>query len=435
MEVDLRSWNEDGRGRGEISGRTVLVTHGYPGERVTVIVDRAGRNVLQGRPTEVLHSIPGLRMPHPCAHEFSCTGCPFLSLSEDGEAQWKEQRIAGSLAASGAEGMAFRLLRPGQPFGYRHLAKAIIGVSAGRVIWGSYRASTHELADNAGCPVLHPGLSEFMDGLCHRASSMGLPVHGESNLGLKAVVARRSRATGEMLATFVITHPEGNLFREFAEACLSEGRGLVGVVMKRGLPGDNVLLRGDELIRLGRAEIEEELLGYRHRLGPESFFQINPLAAEVLFQEAIELVPPASSALEGYAGVGALTLPLLRRTGRVHAIEADPHAAATLLRLERPGFTAEQASVPDVIAARLASGTFDVCVFDPPRRGLHDPVILALAARPVSTLVLLHCSLDAFERDSRALSEIGYALDTTLGVDQFPRTAHVEMVSRFRRRA
>jgi 23S rRNA (uracil1939-C5)-methyltransferase len=232
----------------------------------------------------------------------------------------------------------------------------------------------------------------------------------------------------------MMTGDQKDAVSALALALMKENDRLVGVQILRGEPGDNVILRGQSVTTLGRSQIEEELLGFRHAIGALSFFQVNPVAAQVLFSAALDLIPPeVRSVFEGYAGVGALTLPLLKQVGTVHAVESNPEAASALCSQTLPGLTSEQASVPEVLRARLSDGNYGACVFDPPRRGLEAEVIETLKAVGPKHLIVLHCSLKAFERDARHLHQVGYGLRELVALDQFPRTAHVETVALFSR--
>lgn len=45
----------------------------------------------------------------------------------------------------------------------------------------------------------------------------------------------------------------------------------------------------------GDTHIQETILGLKFRISPEAFFQINTLAAEILYKSAIELAEPTES--------------------------------------------------------------------------------------------------------------------------------------------
>lgn len=75
---------------------------------------------------------------------------------------------------------------------------------------------------------------------------------------------------------------------------------------------------------------------------------------------------------------------------------------------------------------------FDAVVFDPPRAGAREQVE-HLAASGVPSVVAVSCNPVSFARDARLLVEGGYRLERVVPLDQFPWTAHLELVASFRR--
>ncbi|MEX0758258.1 MAG: class I SAM-dependent RNA methyltransferase, partial [Tistlia sp.] len=71
-------------------------------------------------------------------------------------------------------------------------------------------------------------------------------------------------------------------------------------------------------------------------------------------------------------------------------------------------------------------------VFDPPRAGAREQAE-HLAASGVPSVVAVSCNPVSFARDARILVEGGYRLEQIVPLDQFPWTAHLELVAGFRR--
>ena len=80
--IEIVDFNHDGRGRGIYDGRTYLVTQAYPGESVTVQIDRESSKTVQGRVLDVVQKATE-RIESPCIHLNQCTGCPFIAASSN----------------------------------------------------------------------------------------------------------------------------------------------------------------------------------------------------------------------------------------------------------------------------------------------------------------------------------------------------------------
>lgn len=441
MKVRIEDWNTDGRGRGTLGSKTVLVSQAHPGEEVSVRLDRKTRGTLQGRVLRLIDADPG-RIRHSCRHEFRCTGCPLLAASELDERDFKLAKVARALQGAGAPLEALQPLAvPTGPFGYRHLAKQVTGVARGRVMLGSYVAGTHEVVNNVGCPVLAPELARVLEEvrqlLAASRARIWLPagVSGEGgNDGLRYVVARHSRATGRQLIVLVTSDREAVTLRRLCDALLQHLPSIAGVHLLLNEDPGNTLLLGETLYSSGLHHVEEQLAGFHHRIGPRSFFQINPVAAEVLVAEALEAAGQGDTCVEAFCGVGALTLPLSRSFRRVLAVERSPESVESLVA------SAHRAQVADRISCRagraetllpiwLEEENPECAVLDPPRKGLGPRLLTALGRSSLKRIVLLSCDPLTLAHDLPPLLASGFRLTRVTPIDQFPRTAHVETVS------
>ena len=100
--IDIREFNHDGRGKGELGGKTYLVSQAYPGERVGVVVDRASSKTIQGR-VSGLHEKISERIDSPCVHLNHCTGCPFIGVNSTVEEQFKRRALTRIIDESGSD--------------------------------------------------------------------------------------------------------------------------------------------------------------------------------------------------------------------------------------------------------------------------------------------------------------------------------------------
>ena len=70
---------------------------------------------------------------------------------------------------------------------------------------------------------------------------------------------------------------------------------------------------------------------------------------------------------------------------------------------------------------------------DPARPGLGRPGVSALVATGASRIVVVSCDPASLGRDAGLLAAEGYHPATVQVVDLFPRTPHIEAVTRFQR--
>jgi 23S rRNA (uracil1939-C5)-methyltransferase len=167
---------------------------------------------------------------------------------------------------------------------------------------------------------------------------------------------------------------------------------------------------------------------------PGAFLQPSAEGERVIAALVAAAVGNAPSVVDLFAGCGTLTFPLAR-TAKVHAVEGEGAALSALKS------AAEAARLPITTEARdLARRPllpdelkrFAAAVFDPPRAGAPEQAAqLAQGGPPL--VVAVSCHPVSFAHDARLLAEGGYELQAVTPIDQFPWSAHVEMVGVFKR--
>jgi 23S rRNA (uracil1939-C5)-methyltransferase len=127
------------------------------------------------------------------------------------------------------------------------------------------------------------------------------------------------------------------------------------------------------------------------------------------------------------AGAGNLTVPLAA-LGQVRSIESDAIACAGWRQTTR-GLAGVSLDEADLRTAEIRA---QAVLADPPRSGL-GAAVGAITGSDARHLVLVSCATDALARDAAALRAAGWEVAEAEGVDQFPRSAAVEWITRWRR--
>ena len=210
-----------------------------------------------------------------------------------------------------------------------------------------------------------------------------------------------------------------------------ELRSFVHVVNNRG--SDCVEHESVRLVA-GAPFIEEGLAGLTYRIYPQTFFQTNTAAAELLYRGIREKAPfgPESRVLGLYCGSGAIELSLAGSVARVTGVDASPANIATAVenalvnRIENAEFVP---GTVEALADRLLREPADVVVVDPPRVGLTNKALkqTLLAGAPV--LVYVSCNPGSLVRDLRAFLDGGYRVSSLTPFDLFPHTPHLETLA------
>jgi 23S rRNA (uracil1939-C5)-methyltransferase len=209
--------------------------------------------------------------------------------------------------------------------------------------------------------------------------------------------------------------------------------GVLRVVERRGAPPESLRLAGASRVteRLGGAEVE---------VGATTFLQVNPGAAERLYEEAARALAPAFEEKEGalrildlFCGAGLAGLRAtpsgheLLGVERSHAAVRAARQAARRARRPRARFVAEDA----LRFARRAAARgerFDALLANPPRAGAGADLGPLAQQLGVQRAVLVSCHPATLARDAAGFVEAGFRPAGVVAVDLFPQTTHLESV-------
>ena len=400
IELDLTGIAHGGEAIGRLEGKACFVERALPGERVRGQVVHDGGTWARVELREVVTPSPQ-RVEPPCPYFGACGGCQWQFAAYPAQLEWKRSILAGQLAHLGrvADPPVRETVAPGAPWRYRN--RADFQVDGGRAAFS--RRRSHLLQPIDDCLLLHPALA----GLLARLGDLGAAT---------ALTLRVATATGDLLA--VVEGP-------VPPQASGWGCGVVGREKHRLTPV------------VGPDHLTETVAGVPLRLTGDAFFQNHTAGAEALVALVSEaLAPrPEETLLDACAGGGLFGLTVGRGVAGVLAVESSPATAADL-RHNAAAAPMPVRVVEGAVEAALPhlGARWDLVVADPPRTGLGEGGVRAVAAGKPRALAYVSCDPASLARDTRALAAAGYRLDWAVPVDLFPQTFHIETVAAFRSR-
>ena len=431
--LTIEGYGSDGAGVARLEGMVVFVAGGVRGERCRVRLTHVGRSALWGTVVAVETPSPARIQPD-CPYFGRCGGCQFRHLTYAEELEAKRTRVEDCLRRlGGADIRVTEILGADQPQGYRN--KAQYPVAPGPAI-GFYRLRTHQVVDVADCRLQSRAASNLREGVKAWMTAYRIPAYDEKRKsGLVRHVYVRTNRQGRSLCCLLVNGVGVPREHELVEALRSAEPGLAGVVLGVNQSHSNVILGESYRTLWGADHLEDTLCGYAFRLSVPSFYQVNPRQTEVLYSKAYELagLTGQETVLDLYCGIGTISLVMARGARQVWGAEAVPQAVDDAVENARRNhvnnvrFLCADAGEA---ARRLAAEGLrpDVVCVDPPRKGLAEDVVDTIAAMAPEKVVYVSCDPATLGRDVKRFAERGYALQTAVAVDMFPRTVHVETV-------
>jgi tRNA/tmRNA/rRNA uracil-C5-methylase (TrmA/RlmC/RlmD family) len=218
---------------------------------------------------------------------------------------------------------------------------------------------------------------------------------------------------------------QARFFKQTARALVQEG--IAGVVWAE--PSPKGRFRGRVQHLSGETSLLEDFGGVLSTINVQSFAQVNPKAAGLLYQEAARIAGSGHRAVELYAGSGVLSLHLAPFLREIVAIEINRNALKRgesdrdRLGVQNLVFKQEDARV---LAKYLPA---DLVMVDPPRAGLAPEVLAGLMEGKPAQILYIACDPATWARDVGRLGEAGYRLRFARPYDFYPFTHHVEVLS------
>lgn len=397
------------------SGEIALVSGALPGE--TVVAELAPvKGVLQGSCLEVIS---------PSSDRVTASPHPGLDYSF---MAYERQLVEKRAVVNDALSRAFRADsgRGGVP--------EVPEVVAAPAAW-AYRNTVQPAVTSTGLGYRRPGTDEVIvletDPSATEAVARAwqrLLAEGVTRWkGVREIVIR-GNDSGEALVALVATGAARDLLKP-AHALIGEG--VVGVVHA---PYDQRGRFRSGAERLAGARTIVQRYGdVVLTMNAMSFAQPNPAAAGDLYRELTRWAGEGETALELFAGGGAIAFHLAKGFRTVSAIEIDRGAVARgRADATRLGVRNVEFLVADARDVGLPPAV-DLIVVDPPRAGLSAATREALVSSGTSRLLYVSCDVATWARDVADLSARGFVLKRVLPYDFYPQTHHVEILSELER--
>jgi len=445
-EVEINSFIlPEGLGQAEDSQQTFLVPGTYPQDRVEIVYEQSERKTILARPLRWLKNSP-FRRTAPCPHFGTCGGCSFQDFDYREQLQQKKiylQRILKEYFPSTYRYLDLEDIIPSpEEYYYRNKMEFSFGQQAGEVFLGlkektrDKHRSEKKVVRLEKC-YISTSLTEILFPLfIQLVRDSGLPVFDLSTKQgfFRHLVVREGKQTGELMLILVTTS-QGQLdLKDFSQKLVQAVPNLKSFWwVENNRVADVVSVEKSHLI-YGQEAIEENLLGFRFKIYPASFFQTNPKAAQQVYARLVDEAKRlrTQSALGLYCGSGAIEICLSKVVGEVMGVDWDSSnikAATENMQLNQVKNARFWESSVEAVLPEIYRGSFDLLVIDPPRAGISPRGLKQIVSLRIPNILYVSCNPESLARDLKALSDSGYQINRLVPVDFFPHTGHLEVIS------
>jgi len=442
--LKIEDFTKEGEGLGKVQGFPFFVKDTVIGDKIIAAVTKLKKNYGYARLVSILEASPD-RVQPPCPVARQCGGCRIQQLSYEKQKEFKWKQVAGCLKRIGGfekiEEKMEPILAMEEPWHYRNKAQFPIGHDKdGKPIAGFYAGRTHTIIPNTRCLIQDECNEQILESILSYMENEAISSYDENtHRGLiRHVLTRKGFVTGQIMVCLVVNGQAEDLKGlSLLVEDLRKIPGMTSIIVNTNREKTNRILGSACRTVWGKDYIEDYIGEIRYRIGPLSFYQVNPVQTRVLYTKALEYADLRGdeTVWDMYCGIGTISLFLAGKAKQVYGVEIvkeaidDARINASINGIGNVEFFVGKAE-EIVPAHRERTGiNADVVVVDPPRKGCDARLLDTIGLMNPEKIVYVSCDPATLARDCRILAEKGYEIRKVAVVDQFAHSVHVESVA------
>ncbi|MBX4258718.1 23S rRNA (uracil(1939)-C(5))-methyltransferase RlmD [Clostridium estertheticum] len=442
--ITIDNMGYEGEGVGKIDGFTVFVAGAIVGEKVLIKIVKISKNFGFGKLLEIIEKSIS-RIEPVCDIYKSCGGCNLQHIDYAAQLDFKTNRVNQVINRIGKleEVIVHPTLGMESPYNYRNKVQLPASNKNGEVKIGFYAARSHDIINMENC-YIQDSVADIVVKLTRKwIKEFNIQCYNEENHQgiLRHVMIRKGSKTGQVMVVLVTNGKSLPYKEEFIAIITKKIKGIVSVIQNINSEKTNVILGETCLTLWGKDTITDYIGEFKFEVSPLSFFQVNSVQTEVLYDKVLEYANLGGGevVLDAYCGTGTISLFLSQKAKKVYGVEIVPQAIenakinAKVNNVENTEFLVGEA---EIIIPKLINGGViaDLVVVDPPRKGCDKTLLEAISHMGPKCIVYVSCDPGTLARDLGILNELGYITKEIQPVDMFPQTAHVECVARIEKK-
>lgn len=370
-----------------------------------------------------------------CNISKKCGGCQFQGIPYKEQLKKKQKKEQSLL---GAYGKVCSIIGMENPYYYRNKVHAVFDRDRkGNIISGIYEEGTHRVVPVENCLIEDEKSQEIIRTIRGMLKSFKIRTYDEdTGYGLlRHVLIRRGFSTGEIMVVLVTGSPIFPSKNNFVKVLRKAHPEITTVVLNVNDRQTSMVLGDREKPIFGPGFIKDRLCGCMFRISPKSFYQVNPVQTEILYQTAIDYasLTGKETVIDAYCGIGTIGLIAAKKAGKVIGVELNKEA------VKDARINAKENKITNAAFYQGDAGRFmvemaakgekaDVVFMDPPRAGSAERFLSSVVKLSPKKVIYISCNPETLARDLKYLTKHHYKVEKIQPVDMFPFCDHVETV-------
>lgn len=437
--VDIIDNGFEGEGIAKIDNFAIFINGAIKGEKCKILIVKVVSSHAFGKILEVIEPSP-YRVEPDCETYKRCGGCDLRHITYEETLNIKQSKVQNLINKTLSNKIeALPTIGMDNPYNYRNKAQYPVGANKnGEPIFGVFAKRTHEIIPIKECKIQKKISFEIAQFILDQMKIFGVSVYNEKDgKGLvRHIVTKVGIKTDEIMVVIVINGKEMPHELTLANNIIDKFPNVKTVVKNINTKNTNVIMGNKNQAIVGRGYITDRLGDYIFKISPMSFYQVNPIQAEILYNTAIEKagITKSDVVCDLYCGIGTIGIFASKYAKKVYGIEIVKQAIedainnANLNNINNIEFICGDVEEAFDTLIKKEKVKPDIVIVDPPRRGLDENTINNIQKLGVKKVVYISCNPATMVRDLKMMEE-DYTIESVQPVDMFPFTSHVECVA------
>lgn len=427
--VDIIDYGSNGEGIAKINGYTIFVIGGVKGEKYKIHILKVLSSHAFAKVIEIIQKSAN-RVEPDCKTFPKCGGCDLRHITYAETLKIKQEKVQNLANKMLSESVKINeTIGMESPIYYRN--KAIFPINKdGKV--GIYAKRSHDIIPICECKIqtkLSQEIAKFV------VNNWEYTIYDEKTQKglLRNIMIREGFNTHEVMCAIVINSNKSVEYN--VEKLINKFPQIKTVVLNLNDKNTNVVLGKENIILYGDGYISDKLGEYTFKISPNSFYQVNSIQTEKLYNLAIKSANLNKEDIlcDLYCGIGTIGIFASKYVKKVYGIEIvedaikDAKENAKLNNITNIDFI--EGDVETAFDKLLKQNIIPTAVIvDPPRKGLDNKTVENLKKLKLQRLVYVSCNPATLMRDLAKLEEV-YSIKEITPVDNFCYSSHAESIA------
>lgn len=430
----VTDYTHDGLGVVKINNFPLFVEDVVVGEEVEIKVTKLKKNLGYAKLINIIK-----KSPNRVDVVEKTSGANLLHLSYEEQLKFKTNKVKNILDKIVGKGQVNVLETLGMKNPYNYRNKSVVPVQKinNEIKMGYYKPSTHTVVNSYNCKIQYDEHNVLINDIREIIKNLNLSVYDENNHqgALRHIMLRTNRDKTEIMIGIIAKEKFVGL-KEFVDEIVSLDNRIKSIILNINDKKTNVIFGDYTEVLYGNEFISDYLGDLKFNISLKSFYQVNPIQTELLYDTAIKLadVKRDDTVIDAYCGIGTISLSVAKKSKKVYGIEVVDAAInnakenAKNNNIDNVTFLLGKSEnvIKDLIKNKEK---IDVVIVDPPRKGCDESFLRSLNDMNIKKIVYVSCNPATLARDINIMQSFGYKVGDVQPVDMFPQTVHVECVT------